>query len=77
MTIRMARDISHAKCEHFTRHPTTKRNVKHLDGAMYLRNETSNTWMVRRTSDVPEYGISSSVMVIQVWMTSEHFAIHR
>ena len=34
MAIRMVSDISHAKCEHFTRHPMTKRNVKHLDGAM-------------------------------------------
>ena len=72
MTIRMVSDISHAKCEHFTRHPMTKRNVKHLDDEMLC--ETKRQTLGWR--DVPEYGNSSSWMVIQVWMTSEHFAIH-
>ena len=74
MTIRMVSDVLHAKCEHSARHVDAKRNVKHLDGEMYLRNETSHTWIIGAT--YPEYGNSSSWMVIQVWMTSEHFAIH-
>ena len=49
LTIRMVSDISHAKCERFARHFDAKRNFKPLDGEMYLRNETSNTWMARRT----------------------------
>ena len=71
MTIRMASDISHAKCEHFARHFDAKRNVEHLDGA--LDGETKRQTL--GWCDVPEYGNSSSWMVIQVWMTSEHFAI--
>ena len=61
MTIRMVSDISHAKCEHFARHFDAKRNVKHLDGATYC--ETKRQTLGWR--DVPEYGNSSSWMVIR------------